>query len=414
MKKILGYVITAVVTLVVSVGAMFMLMKFYPNEIVKTITEKNVNVTDTGISESVNKVKDSVVVIETYTKGSLVGTGTGFVYDKDDKNGYIMTNHHVIESGDTIKITYSNDSETTATVVGSDEFADIAVLKVDKDTVLSTATIGKSSDISVGDTVFTIGSPMGIEYKGTVTKGILSGKDRLVSVSVGNSNSADWIMNVMQTDAAINPGNSGGPLCNANGEVIGINSMKIVQTTIEGIGFAIPIEDAVMYAESLRENGKINRPYVGVSMINASNTMQLLYSGIRLDKDITEGVVVVDVEKSSPASKAGIKSEDVIVKVGNDKVASVAEFRYRLYSYEVGDTVELTSAVKSFILNDTVQVSSRSTFERFKSFVFSSNDDTILFSLFSFLFEQSILSNLYPSVGTMLINFVLPFSIKNF
>lgn len=342
MKKILGYVITAVVTLVVSVGAMFMLMKFYPNEIVKTITEKNVNVTDTGISESVNKVKDSVVVIETYTKGSLVGTGTGFVYDKDDKNGYIMTNHHVIESGDTIKITYSNDSETTATVVGSDEFADIAVLKVDKDTVLSTAIIGKSSDINVGDTVFTIGSPMGIEYKGTVTKGILSGKDRLVSVSVGNSNSVDWIMNVMQTDAAINPGNSGGPLCNANGEVIGINSMKIVQTTIEGIGFAIPIEDAVMYAESLRENGKINRPYVGVSMINASNTMQLLYSGIRLDKDITEGVVVVDVEKSSPASKAGIKSEDVIVKVGNDKVASVAEFRYRLYSYEVGDTVELT------------------------------------------------------------------------
>ena len=342
MKKILGYVITAVVTLVVSVGAMFMLVKFYPNEIVKTITEKNVNVTDTGISESVNKVKDSVVVIETYTKGSLVGTGTGFVYDKDDKNGYIMTNHHVIESGDTIKITYSNDSETTATVVGSDEFADIAVLKVDKDTVLSTATIGKSSDINVGDTVFTIGSPMGIEYKGTVTKGILSGKDRLVSVSVGNSNSADWIMNVMQTDAAINPGNSGGPLCNANGEVIGINSMKIVQTTIEGIGFAIPIEDAVMYAESLRENGKINRPYIGVSMINASNTMQLLYSGIRLNKDITEGVVVVDVEKSSPASKAGIKSEDVIVKVGNDKVASVAEFRYRLYSYEVGDTVELT------------------------------------------------------------------------
>ena len=342
MKKILGYVITAVVTLVVSVGAMFMLMKFYPNEIVKTITEKNVNVTDTGISESVNKVKDSVVVIETYTKGSLVGTGTGFVYDKDDKNGYIMTNHHVIESGNTIKITYSNDSETTATVVGSDEFADIAVLKVDKDTVLSTAIIGKSSDINVGDTVFTIGSPMGIEYKGTVTKGILSGKDRLVSVSVGNSNSADWIMNVMQTDAAINPGNSGGPLCNANGEVIGINSMKIVQTTIEGIGFAIPIEDAVMYAESLRENGKINRPYIGVSMINASNTMQLLYSGIRLDKDITEGVVVVDVEKSSPASKAGIKSEDVIVKVGNDKVASVAEFRYRLYSYEVGDTVELT------------------------------------------------------------------------
>ena len=146
----------------------------------------------------------------------------------------------------------------------------------------------------------------------------------------------------MQTDAAINPGNSGGPLCNINGEVIGINSMKIVQTTIEGIGFAIPIEDAVMYAESIRENGKITRPYIGVSMINASNTMQLYYANIRLDEDLTEGVVVVEVEKGSPASKAGLKAKDVIVKVGDNKVSDIAEFRYRLYSHEVGSTIKLT------------------------------------------------------------------------
>lgn len=341
MRRILSYVLTVLVSVMVSVGGIYLLMHYYPNEVVKTITEKNVNVTDTGISESVSKVEDSVVVVQTYSKNTLIGTGTGFVYDTDGKNAYIMTNHHVIDGAKTIKITFNNNSETTAEVVGSDEYADIAVLKVDKDSVLGVATIGKSSDVKVGDTVFTIGSPMGIDFKGTVTKGILSGKDRLVSVSV-NGSSADWIMNVMQTDAAINPGNSGGPLCNINGEVIGINSMKVVQTTIEGIGFAIPIEDAVMYAESIRENGKITRPYIGVSMINANNTMQLYYANIRLNEDVTEGVVVVEVEKGSPASKAGLKAKDVIVKVGDNKVSDIAEFRYRLYSHEVGSTIKLT------------------------------------------------------------------------
>lgn len=342
MRKFISYVVTVIIGLLIGVGAVVGAMYLFPNNsVVRTISEKNVNITDTGISESVDKVKDSVVVIETYQKNTLAGTGTGFVYDTDDEYGYIMTNHHVIEGAETINITYSDDTETTAKVVGSDEYADIAVLKVDKDTIKSVATIGKSTDVKVGDTVFTIGSPMGKNFRGTVTRGILSGKDRMVSVSI-NGSSADWIMNVMQTDAAINPGNSGGPLSNANGEVIGINSMKIVQNTIEGIGFAIPIEDAINYANSLREDGKINRPYIGVSMLNATSTMQLAYAGIRLDKDITEGVVVVDVEKNSAGSKAGLQSEDVIIKVGDNKVSDVAEFRYQLYSHKVGDTISIT------------------------------------------------------------------------
>ena len=342
MRKFISYVVTVIIGLLIGVGAVVGAMYLFPNNsVVRTISEKNVNITDTGISESVDKVKDSVVVIETYQKNTLAGTGTGFVYDTDDKYGYIMTNHHVIEGAETINITYSDDTETTAKVVGSDEYADIAVLKVNKDTIKSVATIGKSTDVKVGDTVFTIGSPMGKNFSGTVTRGILSGNDRMVSVSI-NGSSADWIMNVMQTDAAINPGNSGGPLCNANGEVIGINSMKIVESTIEGIGFAIPIEDAVTYAKNIRENGKISRPYIGVSMLNATSTMQLAYAGIRLDKDIDSGVVVVDVEKNSPAAKAGLKSEDVIIKVGNDTVKDIAEFRYRLYSYEIDETIEMT------------------------------------------------------------------------
>ena len=342
MRKFISYVVTVIIGLLIGVGAVVGAMYLFPNNsVVKTISEKNVNITDTGISESVDKVKDSVVVIETYQRNTLAGTGTGFVYDTDDKYGYIMTNHHVIEGAATINITYSDDTETTAKVVGSDEYADIAVLKVDKDTIKSVATIGKSTHVKEGHTVYTIASPMGKNIRGNVTRGILSGKDRMVSVSI-NGSSADWIMNVMQTDAAINPGNSGGPLSNANGEVIGINSMKIVQNTIEGIGFAIPIEDAINYANSLREDGKINRPYIGVSMLNATSTMQLAYAGIRLDKDITEGVVVVDVEKNSAGSKAGLQSEDVIIKVGDNKVSDVAEFRYQLYSHKVGETISIT------------------------------------------------------------------------
>ena len=301
MRKFISYVVTVIIGLLIGVGAVVGAMYLFPNNsVVRTISEKNVNITDTGISESVDKVKDSVVVIETYQKNTLAGTGTGFVYDTDDKYGYIMTNHHVIEGAETINITYSDDTETTAKVVGSDEYADIAVLKVDKDTIKSVATIGKSTDVKVGDTVFTIGSPMGKNFRGTVTRGILSGKDRMVSVSI-NGSSADWIMNVMQTDAAINPGNSGGPL-----------------------------------------SGKISRPYIGVSMLNATSTMQLAYAGIRLDKDITEGVVVVDVEKNSAGSKAGLQSEDVIIKVGDNKVSDVAEFRYQLYSHKVGETISIT------------------------------------------------------------------------
>ena len=341
MRKKITYILLSLLCFIFGALVMFGVLYLYPKTVVKTIREENVNITDTGISAAVDKIKDSVVVIEVYSGKNLVSTGTGFMYDQDEEFGYIMTNHHVIEDAGDIKITYSDDSEGTASVVGSDQYADIAVLRVPKSDVKSVATIGNSTDMKVGDTVFTIGSPMGIDFRGNVTRGILSGKDRLVSVNV-NSSQADWIMNVMQTDAAINPGNSGGPLCNANGEVIGINSLKIVKDTIEGIGFSIPIEDAISYANSLREKGSISRPYIGVSMLNASSTMQLAYAGVRLDKEIEEGVVVVEIESGSPGDKAGLERGDVIVKVGDNWVSDIAEFRYRLYSYSPDETIVLT------------------------------------------------------------------------
>lgn len=340
MKSKIIYVLSLFVCFLLGLGAMGVIIQYYPSSDKKITTTTKVEITDTGISSSVEKIDKSVVVIESYSNNKLVSTGTGFVYEEGEDVAYILTNHHVIEKASSIKITYSDDSVTYATKVGSDEYADIAVLSVPKETILSVATMGSSSNVKVGDLVFTIGSPMGIEFKGTVTKGILSGKDRLISVSVSGDQN-DWIMNVMQTDAAINPGNSGGPLCNANGEVIGINSLKIVRDTIEGIGFAIPIEDAVSYAHSLREYGKIIRPYIGVTMINASNTRQLSYVGVKIDSSIKSGVAVIEVESDSPSDKAGLQKGDVIIKVGPHEVDDIAEFRFRLYSYDPGESVEL-------------------------------------------------------------------------
>lgn len=341
MKDNNTYVISIIASLFV--GAFLMYTYIAKNPIVQVSTEsgvvKNVNVTENGISSGIENVYDAVVVVENYQNGKLVGIGSGFIYDI---KGYIMTNHHVIDEATEIKVKLTSGDNVVASVVGSDEYADIAVIKVDQSYVKRVAKLGDNNKMKVGDTVFTIGSPISIDYAGTVTRGILSGKNRMVAVSVSNSSSSDWIMNVMQTDAAINPGNSGGPLCNVNGEVIGVNSMKIVKSEIEGIGFAIPIEDAIEYAKLIISGEKIQRAYLGISMIDLTVSNQYLrQQGITIDESITSGVVVVSTEKDGPSAKAGIEKGDVIVKIGKYDVTSVAELRYYLYKYKPKDTIEI-------------------------------------------------------------------------
>ena len=300
---------------------------------------KNVNATENGISSGIENVYDSVVVVENYQKLKLAGIGSGFIYDS---KGYILTNHHVIDGASEIKVKLMDGETLVATVIGSDEYADIAVIKIDSSYVKRVAKIGDSSKMKVGDTVFTIGSPLSVDYAGTVTRGILSGKDRMVAVSVGNSSTNDWIMNVMQTDAAINPGNSGGPLCNVSGEVIGVNSMKIVKSEIEGIGFAIPIEDAIEYANLILKGEKIQRAYLGVSMTDFTTSSQYLrQEGITIDNSVTSGVIVVEAVKGGPCADAGIKKGDVIIKIGKYDITSVAELRYYLYKYKPTEKIEI-------------------------------------------------------------------------
>ena len=307
------------------------------------ITTSTAKLTETNsIADAVSKVYDAVVVVEVYSNNQLASTGTGFVYKKANGKAYLMTNNHVISGGKTVKVLFQNGDELEATTVGSDTYSDIAVLSVKDSDKIVAATTGASDKSKVGDTVFTVGSPEGSDYAGTVTKGILSAKDRLVEVALSNSQTSDYYMQVLQTDAAINPGNSGGPICNTNGEVIGITNMKLVDDTVEGMGFAIPIEDALKVAEVLEKDGKVSRPYIGISMLDLSNSYYLWQAGIMVPENVNNGVAVVKVESGSPADKAGLKKGDIITKLAGKDTKSLAEFRYELYKHSPNDSVEVT------------------------------------------------------------------------
>lgn len=312
------------------------------NDKIITNTKKNTVYEKSSLAAAIENVYDSVVMVQSYKNGEVQSTGTGFIYKKDSNYGYVMTNQHVVSNADKVVLVLSNDEEIEAKILGGDEYLDLAVMSISKNKVPQVATIGSSEDMKVGDTIFTVGTPMGYEYRGTVTSGILSGKDRLVSVSVSNSSSSDWVMKVLQIDAAINPGNSGGPLVNASGKVIGINSMKLVQDEIEGMGFAIPIEIAMAHIDELEKGKKIEWPLLGISMANVTDSTLLRKNGITIDKSIKEGTVVVEISEGSGASKSDLKPGDVIIKLNGEKVKDTAYLRYELYKNKPGDTIEIT------------------------------------------------------------------------
>ena len=253
-----------------------------------------------------------------------------------------MTNQHVISDADNIVLVDSEDQEFNGKVLGSDEYLDLAIIQVDKSKIKSVAIIGTSENSNVGDTVFTIGSPLGYTYRGTVTSGILSGKDRMVPVSINNSNKKEYVMKVLQTDAAINPGNSGGPLLNVNGEVIGVNTMKLVEDQIESVAFAIPIEFAMKHVKTLEEGKKIEWPTIGISMVDVSERSVLYAKDISIPNNLKVGVAITEVYKDSNAINAGLKKGDVIVGVNEEIVKNIAYLRYELFKYKPGDTIQLT------------------------------------------------------------------------
>ena len=335
-RKILKYFLFYIFTIFSSVLAVILYIKFYPIES-KVITE-SINktiVNETGIEESIKNVYDAVVTVTSYIDDTKVGTGSGFIYKKDENKGYVLTNCHVIDDSNRFEIILSNGETVEAKLLGKDEYSDIAVLSIDKDKVTKVATLGDNDLIEVGNTVFTVGSPMGEEYSGSVTRGIISSKERTVETD-------DVVTTVIQTDASINPGNSGGPLVNLAGEVIGITSMKLASTQIEGMGFAIPINDVKEYVKYLEEGKEISRPALGVSMINASDRYRLYYYNIQIDQSITSGAVIAKLQKGGPADKAGLEVGDVIVKIDDFKIENYSRLRYYLYKYKINDKIKVT------------------------------------------------------------------------
>ncbi|ASK61290.1 serine protease [Virgibacillus phasianinus] len=312
-------------------------------EIAQTIATGN-----TDVASNIEEVSEAVVGIinrqqqNVWAPSQKVGSGSGIIYKKEDGKAYVVTNHHVVEGASEVDVVLNNGDQIKAKVLGSDPLTDLAVLQIDGKKIKTVAKLGSSEDAKVGETVIAIGNPLGMNFANSVTKGIISGKNRSVSIDTNKDKQADWVTEVIQTDAAINPGNSGGALVNSKGEVIGINSMKIAKEEVEGIGFAIPIDTAIPIMKQLENEGDVARPFIGVSTASLQQVPAQYRQQIKLPKDVKGGMVVAQVQPGSPADKAGLQQFDIITKINGEQIKSILDLRKYLYTEtKIGDTVEM-------------------------------------------------------------------------
>ncbi|WP_026073620.1 S1C family serine protease [Robertmurraya massiliosenegalensis] len=307
---------------------------------------------ETDITKAVDKAADAVVGISNIQQtnfwqgnasGQEAGTGSGVIYKKEDGKAFVVTNHHVIEGANSLEISLSDGTKIPATLRGSDVWTDLAVLEVDGSEIETIAEFGDSDALRTGEPVIAIGNPLGAMFSGSVTQGIISGLERAIPVDINQDGVVDWQAEVLQTDAAINPGNSGGALINIAGQVIGINSMKIAESAVEGIGLAIPINYAIPIIDDLEKHGQVNRPYMGIEL-QSVNEIPSYYQreALKLPSDVTMGVAVMRVEPNSPAAQAGLAELDVIVEMDGEKIEDTIDLRKHLYTNKnVGDTLEI-------------------------------------------------------------------------
>ena len=325
-----------------------------------TTVSKTAANNENSTTQAVNKVKDAVVSVITYStnsQNSLFGSagtdtdtnteqvsseGSGVIYKKEGNFAYLVTNTHVINGAKKVDIRLADGTKVPGEIVGSDTFSDIAVVKIAADKVTTVAEFGDSDQLTVGETAIAIGSPLGSEYANTVTQGIVSSLNRNVSLTSEDGQAIST--RAIQTDTAINPGNSGGPLINIQGQVIGITSSKIASnggTSVEGLGFAIPSNDAINIINQLEKNGKVTRPALGIQMVNLSNLSSTDLQRLNVPSSVTAGVVVRSVQTSMPAN-GHLQQYDVITKVGDKAISSATELQSALYSHSIGDSVTIT------------------------------------------------------------------------
>ena len=268
--------------------------------------------------------------------------GSGVIYKVENGYAYIVTNNHVISGSQELEVLMADGTREKAELIGADKWTDLAVLKIKADKVTTVAEFANSDEVKAGQTAIAIGSPLGTEFATSVTQGIVSAKDRSVPTDVDGDGKQDWVVTAIQTDAAINPGNSGGALVNAAGQVIGINSMKISKSSVEGIGFAIPSNEVVSIINQLEKSGKVIRPVLGISMVDLTSVSSQGRQQLALSNDVKEGVVVADVQDDSSASKGGLKQYDVITEIDGKPITGVQTLRKALYSKTVGSSMEVT------------------------------------------------------------------------
>lgn len=306
---------------------------------------------EVSTEQAIQKAKKYVVSVVNLQKANKVvrkdakqnpeeaGIGSGVIYKVKDDKAYIVTNHHVIGNANKIEVTTSNGKKSYAKVVGSDMWTDLAVITIPKDKFSNGLKFSDSDKTVVGQSAIAIGSPLGEMFAGSVSQGIISGLHRSVPVDIDGDEVYDWEMNVIQTDAAINPGNSGGALINQSGELIGINSMKITMDGVEGIGFSIPSNEVQKFIKVLERDHGIKRPKLGL-LLEDLNVTSLQTT---LPNNVTEGVVITDVEPNAISEAAGLRQSDVIVALDDKKIKSRIEFRkYMFNEKKMGDSVEVT------------------------------------------------------------------------
>ncbi len=325
-----------------------------------TTVSKTAVKNENSTTQAVDKVKDAVVSVITYSansQNSLFGSaetdtdtntdqvsseGSGVIYKKEGNFAYLVTNTHVINGAKKVDIRLADGTKVPGEIVGSDTYSDIAVVKIAADKVTTVAEFGDSDQLTVGETAIAIGSPLGSEYANTVTQGIVSSLNRNVSLKSEDGQAIST--KAIQTDTAINPGNSGGPLINIQGQVIGITSSKIATnggTSVEGLGFAIPSNDAINIIKQLEKNGKVTRPALGIQMVNLSNLSSTDLQRLNVPSSVTAGVVVRSVQTSMPAN-GHLQKYDVITKVDDKAISSTTELQSALYSHSIGDSMTIT------------------------------------------------------------------------
>lgn len=325
-----------------------------------TTVSKTAVKNENSTTQAVDKVKDAVVSVITYSsnsQNSLLGSdetdtdtnaeqvyseGSGVIYKKEGDTAYLVTNTHVINGAKKVDIRLADGTKVPGEIMGSDTYSDIAVVKIAADKVTTVAEFGDSSQLTVGETAIAIGSPLGSEYANTVTQGIVSSLNRNVSLKSEDGQAIST--NAIQTDTAINPGNSGGPLINIQGQVIGITSSKIASnggTSVEGLGFAIPANDVINIIKQLEKDGKVTRPALGIHMVNLSNLSTTDLQKLKLPGNVTSGVAVRSVQKNMPAN-GHLQQYDVITKIDDKAISSTTELQSALYSHSIGDSMTVT------------------------------------------------------------------------